>query len=141
MFKGLIYLEEGDSLIVASDDDVYVFLDDDTEWGQEVLSVPFVSQFDTDSMTVTAAQEGYHTITVKYIERLNDHSGIEITVNEKHLQNVEVFIGIKPGSYPLSEALDTILSFTTGGNEDWLSQTATYYHDGDAAQSGDTETD
>ena len=139
LFKGLIYLEEGDNLMVASDDDVYVFLDGDTAWGQEVLSVPSVSHFGTDSMTVTAAQEGYHTITVKYIERLNDHSGIEITLNGEHLQNVEVFIDIKPG--PLSEALDTILSFTTGGNEDWLSQIATYYHDGDAAESGDISED
>ncbi len=37
----------------------------------------------------------------------------------------------------LSEALDTALSFTTGGNADWFSQTATFYHDGDAAKSGD----
>ncbi len=137
LFKGLIYLEEGDNLMVASDDDVYVFLDGNTAWGQEVLSVPSVSHFGTDSMTVTAAQEGYHTITVKYIERLNDHSGIEITVNGVHLQNAEVVIDIKPGSYPLSEALDTILSFTTGGSADWFSQTATSYYEGDAAQSGD----
>ncbi|MGB2863104.1 MAG: hypothetical protein WBC05_07240, partial [Sedimentisphaerales bacterium] len=90
LFKGLIYLEEGDNLMVASDDDVYVFLDGDTAWGQEVLSIPFASHFDTDSMTVTAAQAGYHTITVKYIERINDHSGIEITLNGGHLQNAEV---------------------------------------------------
>ncbi|MBW7988904.1 MAG: LamG domain-containing protein [Planctomycetes bacterium] len=137
LFKGLIYLEEGDNLMVASDDDVYVFLDGNTVWGQEVLSVPSVSFFDTDSLTVTAAQEGFHTITVKYIERLNDHSGIEITLNGGHLQNSEVFIDIKPGSYPLSEALDTALSFTTGGDADWFSQTTTSYYDGDAAQSGD----
>jgi hypothetical protein len=36
----------------------------------------------------------------------------------------------------LSEALDSVLSFSTGGDEDWLSQTAIYYHDDDAAQSG-----
>ena len=36
----------------------------------------------------------------------------------------------------LHEALDTALSFTTGGNADWFSQGATFYHDGDAAQSG-----
>jgi hypothetical protein len=137
LFKGLIYLEEGDNLMVASDDDVYVFLDGDTAWGQEVLSIPSVSHFGTDSMTVTAAQEGYHTITVKYIERLNDHSGIEITVNGVHFQNAKVIIDIKPGSYPLSEALDTILSFTTGGSADWFSQTTTTRYDGDAAQSGD----
>jgi hypothetical protein len=37
---------------------------------------------------------------------------------------------------PLSGALDTILSFTTGGDENWCSQADTYYHDNDAAQSG-----
>ncbi|TKJ35764.1 MAG: hypothetical protein CEE38_14250 [Planctomycetes bacterium B3_Pla] len=137
LFKGLIYLEEGDVLWVASDDDVYVFLDDDTKWGQEVLSVPSISFFDTDSMTVTAAQAGYHTITVKYIERLNIHSGIEITLNGEHLQNAEVVIDIEPGRYPLSEALDTALSFTTGGDADWFSQTTTSQYGADAAQSGD----
>ena len=38
---------------------------------------------------------------------------------------------------PLSEALDTALSFTTGGSEDWFAQTKTSYYGGDAAQSGD----
>jgi len=37
----------------------------------------------------------------------------------------------------LAEALDTDLSFTTGGSANWFGQTATSYHDGDAAQSGD----
>jgi hypothetical protein len=30
-------MEEGDVLWVASDDDVYIFLDGDTAWGDEVL--------------------------------------------------------------------------------------------------------
>jgi len=38
---------------------------------------------------------------------------------------------------PLSEALDTSLSFTTGGNANWFRQTATSFYEGDAAQSGD----
>jgi len=37
----------------------------------------------------------------------------------------------------LSEALDTSLSFTTGGSANWFGQSATSYYDGDAAQSGD----
>jgi len=41
-----------------------------------------------------------------------------------------------PSADSLVEALDTTLSFTTGGDENWFSQSATYYHDGDAAQSG-----
>jgi hypothetical protein len=36
----------------------------------------------------------------------------------------------------LSGALDTTLSFTTGGDEGWFSQTDTCCHDNDAAQSG-----
>jgi hypothetical protein len=40
---------------------------------------------------------------------------------------------------PLAEALDTTLSFTTGGDENWSSQTVIYYHDGDAARSGTIE--
>jgi hypothetical protein len=36
----------------------------------------------------------------------------------------------------LSGALDTSLSLTTGGSADWFYQTAMFYYDGDAAQSG-----
>jgi hypothetical protein len=37
--------------------------------------------------------------------------------------------------------LDTSLSFATGGDADWFSQSATRYHDGDAAQSGEITDD
>jgi|GEM_PF-880897 len=36
----------------------------------------------------------------------------------------------------LSEALDTALALTTGGNADWFAQTTTFYYGSDAAQSG-----
>ena len=42
-----------------------------------------------------------------------------------------------PSLNPLSDALDTSLSFTTGGNADWFGQRTTSFYDGDAAQSGD----
>jgi len=42
-----------------------------------------------------------------------------------------------PVTDTLSEALDTALSFTTGGSADWFAQTTTTRYDGDAAQSGD----
>jgi YD repeat-containing protein len=38
---------------------------------------------------------------------------------------------------PLTAACDTTLTFTTGGDANWFSQTATYHDGGDAAQSGD----
>jgi hypothetical protein len=41
----------------------------------------------------------------------------------------------------LSEALDTTLSFTSGGSATWFYQTTTSYYDGDAAQSGDILSD
>ena len=37
----------------------------------------------------------------------------------------------------LPDVLDTALSFTTGGDENWFGQTTTSYYEGDAAQSGD----
>jgi len=42
-----------------------------------------------------------------------------------------------PPPSKLSEALDTILSFTTGGSANWFAQSTTSYYGGDAAQSGD----
>jgi hypothetical protein len=46
-----------------------------------------------------------------------------------------------PPPDPLAEALDTDLSFTTGGSADWFKQTSTFRYDGDAAQSGDISDD
>ncbi len=42
-----------------------------------------------------------------------------------------------PSANPLAEALDTDLSFTTGGSADWFAQTTMTRYDGDATQSGD----
>jgi hypothetical protein len=63
-------------------------------------TIPYVSWFGTASMVVSAEQAGYHTMTVKYIERQDTHYGIEITLNGEHLQNAQVPINIKPGSCP-----------------------------------------
>lgn len=41
-----------------------------------------------------------------------------------------------PPAGDLSQALDTALSLTTGGNADWFLETTTFYYGGDAAQSG-----
>ena len=50
---------------------------------------------------------------------------------------IKSLISAPPSLNTLSEALDTSLSFNTGGSADWFSQTETFYHDGDSAQSGD----
>jgi len=41
-----------------------------------------------------------------------------------------------PPPCSLSEAVDSTLSFTTGGNANWFCQNTTFYYGGDAAQSG-----
>jgi hypothetical protein len=42
---------------------------------------------------------------------------------------------------PLSEALDTSLGFTSGGDAGWFGQDTTFYYNGDAAESGDIDDD
>ena len=49
---------------------------------------------------------------------------------------IKSLISAPPSLNSLSEALDASLSFTTGGSADWFSQTAMFFHGGDAAQSG-----
>jgi hypothetical protein len=51
------------------------------------------------------------------------------------IDDVKIYKSPPPGG--LSEALETELSFTTGGDADWFSQTTTSYYDGNAVQSGD----
>ena len=98
IFTGWVYFEGGEKLLLASDDDAYVFLDDNTAWGQEVLSVPYISFFDSDILDpVPAELEGYHKITVKFAERQIVHSGIEINLNDEPLEAVlAATIEIKP---------------------------------------------
>ncbi len=56
----------------------------------------------------------------------------------KRMMLVSILVFLMSGvvSADLSDALDTTLIFTTGGDVDWFTRTAIYYYDGDAAQSG-----
>jgi len=76
-----------------------------------------------------------HTLEWRYFKDGSDSSGSDCG----WVDRVEVGTGPEPPppSGDLSEAMDTSLSFTTGGIADWFSQTATSYYGGDAAQSGD----
>jgi len=53
------------------------------------------------------------------------------------LQWMSIVLPPPPPPGNLSEALDTNLGFTTGGDAKWFAQTKTSYYGGDAAQSGD----
>ncbi len=74
---------------------------------------------------------GSHTLEWRYVKDYSVSEGDDCGWVDK----VE-WGGAQPPSGSLSEALDTTLSFTTDGSADWFSQTATFYYDGDAAQSG-----
>ena len=77
---------------------------------------------------------GSHTLEWRYIKDGSISSGSDCGWVDR------VELGIDPEPPPpgqLSEALDTTLSFITGGSADWFCQDVTFYNDGDAAQSGD----
>jgi hypothetical protein len=62
-----------------------------------------------------------------------DEYNTDATISEGRVWSFTVVVFVNP----LAEALDTDLSFTTGGSANWFGQTTTSYYDGDAAQSGD----
>ena len=87
-------------------------------------------------MTYTITEQGSHTLEWRYVkdysESIGDDSG--------WVDQVEWSGGggsQPPSGGPLSDALDTSLNFSTGGDIEWFSQTEMSYFDGDAAQSGD----
>ena len=78
---------------------------------------------------------GSHTLKWRYVKDGSVGSGSDCG----WVDHVELGTDPDPPPSPgdLSEAMDTSLSFTTGGIADWFAQTTTFYYDGDAAQSGD----
>ncbi|MEM4713603.1 MAG: PKD domain-containing protein [Candidatus Bathyarchaeia archaeon] len=104
IFTGWVYFKEGDTLTLESDDDAYIFLDDKTEWGQEILSEPGIHYFYSTGIIITAELAGYHLMTVKFAERHDIHSGIQINLNGVPIRAtpppIPVYVDIKPGSWP-----------------------------------------
>jgi parallel beta-helix repeat protein len=86
---------------------------------------------DWQQKTYTISTLGSHTLEWRYVKDKGTDSGSDCGWVDK----LEWVPTLPPD--PLSEALDTALSFTTGGNEDWFNQTTTSQYGGDAAQSGD----
>lgn len=88
VFIGWVYFEEGDTLTLESDDDAYIFLDDQIDWGQEILAEPGVHPFYSESIMISAELSGYHLMTVKFAERCDTGSGIVIKLNDSPIQAV-----------------------------------------------------
>jgi len=84
-----------------------------------------------------AITSGSHILVWRYIKDGSVSSSSDCGWVDK----IEWTPGDEPPAPPpspevLSEALDTTLNFATGGNADWFKQTAMFYYDEDAAQSG-----
>ena len=101
---GLVYFNEGDILSLQSDDDAYIFLDGNTNWGQEILSHPGIHYFGEVSTPITAALAGTHLMTVRFAERCNVHSGIQINLNGEPIQAVPIPGAVLLGMLGLSVA-------------------------------------
>jgi hypothetical protein len=88
---------------------------------------------DWHQMMYTISDPGTHILEWRYVKDYSVSEGDD----SGWIDLMEWSNGTQPPSGPLSEALDTSLSFTTDGDSDWFSQTAMAYFDGDAAQSGE----
>jgi uncharacterized protein YaiE (UPF0345 family) len=88
---------------------------------------------DWQQVSYTIPSSGSHTLKWRYVKDDSVSSGSDCGWVDQLL-----WVSGSPPPPPsnLSEALDTTLIFTTDGDVDWFSQTATSYYDGDAAQSG-----
>ncbi len=89
---GWVHFNVGDVLTLESDDDAYIFLDGNTNWGDQILDHPGIHYFPDPglepSTVITAAQAGTHFITVRFAERCDVHSGIQINLNGQPLQAI-----------------------------------------------------
>jgi hypothetical protein len=88
---------------------------------------------DWHQMVYTIDEPGSHTLEWRYVKDWSESKGED----SGWVDQVEWSGSSQPpSSNALSDAMETSLSFTTGGNSDWFYQTTTFYNDMDAAQSG-----
>ncbi len=114
-------------------DDMQFFIDG-------VLQDRISETVDWHQMTYEITAEGSHTLEWRYVQEYSDSEGDD---SGWVLVDLVMWSGETqpPPVIPLSEALDTSLNLTTGGDAEWLSQTDTAFFDGDAAKSGDVGDD
>jgi len=89
---------------------------------------------DWQQMVYTISGSGLHTVDWRYVKDKSLSTGSDTGWVDQLEWSGEIQ---PPTGSPLSEAMDTNLSFTTAGEAEWFSQTIMSFFDGDAAQSGD----
>ncbi|MCP4261004.1 MAG: hypothetical protein GY774_26360 [Planctomycetes bacterium] len=101
-----------------------------------VLQERISGSIDWQQMMYTITGLGSHTLDWRYVKDKSVSSGNDSGWVDQLVWSGEIQ---PPSGGPLSEAMDTNLSFTTAGESDWFSQTTMSFFDGDAAQSGNVE--
>ena len=114
----------------VSSEDVYDLLE---FYIDGVLQDQISGLIDWHQMMYTITNPGSHILEWRYVKDYSVSGGDD----SGWIDLLEWSNGTQPPSAPLSEALDTSLSFTTDGDADWFSQTTMAYFDDDAAQSGE----
>jgi len=114
----------------VSSEDNYDFLE---FYIDGVLQDSISGLVDWHQMTYPITDPGSHTMEWRYVKDWSESVGVD----SGWVDLVEWSGGSQPPSGgSLSEALDTSVSLSTGGDADWFNQTTTFYLDSDAAQSG-----
>ncbi|MBC8471715.1 MAG: hypothetical protein H8D56_19820 [Planctomycetes bacterium] len=99
-----------------------------------VLQERISGSIDWHQMSYTITDSGLHVLDWRYVK----DKGVSSGSDSGWIDKVQWSGGTQPpADGPLSQALDTSLSFTTAGEADWFDQTAVAFFDGDAAQSGE----
>jgi len=113
--------------------DVYFGTDEEAVGNANIRSPEYKVTKDLGSESYEPGKLEWNTT---YYWRVDEYN-IDETISEGKVWSFRVVVLADP----LAEALDTDLSFTTGGKADWFSQTTTSQYGGDAAQSGDISRD
>jgi RHS repeat-associated protein len=111
--------QTGDSMVFVLDGQVQASQSGSGGWGQH---------------TYTVSGSGTHTFRWRYNKDASGSGGSDCM----WLDHIE---WTSTATNFLALAVDSPLTYTTGGNKIWYGQTSTYYYGGDAAQSGDDVND
>ena len=112
--------------------ELVLYLDDAAVCQWEAQSLTY-----QDYSSVVSLNKGIHKVEVGFDEPTGSDWDIIVDFVDVISSTPQPAPTPPAPSNPLSEALDTALSFTTGGSADWFAQTTTSYYDGDAARSPD----
>ncbi|MCP4255919.1 MAG: hypothetical protein GY774_00155 [Planctomycetes bacterium] len=102
-----------------------------------VLQERITGQVGWHQMMYAISDLGSHTLKWRYVKDYSVSEGDDCGWVDYVAWSGSSGSSQPPSGGPLSNALDTTLTLSTGGNANWYPQTTMFYNDGDAAKSGD----